>query len=76
MQEVESICQPISKEILNNKGLSPRQVFRMTHKNLREEGEQWMKETTTSGLVAATLIAQQHLLCHVAVMKIQVCQFL
>ncbi|KAG6632952.1 hypothetical protein I3843_12G014800 [Carya illinoinensis] len=55
-KEVESICQPISKELLNSEGLSPKQVFRMTHQNLRERGEQWMKETTTSGLVAATLI--------------------
>ncbi|KAG7947501.1 hypothetical protein I3843_14G098400 [Carya illinoinensis] len=55
-KEVESICQPITKEFLNNKGLNPTQVFRITHQNLREGGERWMKETTTSGLVAATLI--------------------
>ncbi|XP_035543056.1 ankyrin repeat-containing protein NPR4-like [Juglans regia] len=55
-KDVESICLPITRELLNDQGLTPRQVFRKTHLSLKENAKRWMKETTNSGLVAATLI--------------------
>ncbi|XP_042959787.1 uncharacterized protein LOC122294862 isoform X3 [Carya illinoinensis] len=55
-KEVERICPPMSKELLNRDGLSARDLFTKTHRNLREKGEKWMKATTTSGSVVGTLI--------------------
>ena len=48
VQEVESIVQPRVKEALNHDGFSPRELFSKYHKDLLKEGEQWMKDTSTS----------------------------
>ncbi|KAH9718403.1 PGG domain-containing protein [Citrus sinensis] len=44
-------------EAKNEDGLTPRALFTRKHENLREQGEKWMKDTATSCMLAATLIA-------------------
>ena len=56
MQEVESIVHPKVQAALNNEKLIPRELFTKNHKDMRKEGEQWMKETATSCTVVAALI--------------------
>ncbi|KAL1225867.1 Ankyrin repeat-containing protein ITN1 [Cardamine amara subsp. amara] len=41
----------------NKKGEVAHDLFTEKHKNLRKEGEKWMKETATSCMLVATLIA-------------------
>ena len=41
---------------LNKERLTPRELFTKNHKDMRKDGEQWMKETTTSCTVVGTLI--------------------
>jgi hypothetical protein len=53
---VESIVHPKVKESLNNDGLTPRELFTKNHKDLMKEGEQWMKDTSTSCTVVGALI--------------------
>ncbi|XP_059435319.1 ankyrin repeat-containing protein NPR4-like [Corylus avellana] len=55
-KEVESIVPPKIKESFNNDRLTPRELFTKSHKNLMKEGEQWMKDTSTSCSVASALI--------------------
>ncbi|KAB1202911.1 hypothetical protein CJ030_MR8G002094 [Morella rubra] len=55
-KEIESIVHPKAKEAINKDGLTPRQLFTKTHKNLRKEGEQWMKNAATSCTVVGALI--------------------
>ncbi|KAB1226556.1 hypothetical protein CJ030_MR1G001452 [Morella rubra] len=55
-KEIESIVHPKAKEAINKDGMTPRQLFTKTHKNLRKEGEQWMKDATTSCTVVGALI--------------------
>ena len=38
-------------------GLTPWELFKMEHKNLRANGEKWMKETVNFYIVVATLIS-------------------
>lgn len=52
----ESICPPKIKEQTNNESLSPRELFVKSHQELSKEGEQWMKETTTSCSMVSALI--------------------
>lgn len=40
----------------NYYGLTPKQVFTQTHKELMKEGERWMKDTSTSCTVVGALI--------------------
>ncbi|KAF8377141.1 hypothetical protein HHK36_030514 [Tetracentron sinense] len=56
-KEVENITQPKYKEWLNIEGKTPRALFTEEHKNLVKEGEKWMKDTASSSMVVATLIA-------------------
>jgi hypothetical protein len=53
---VESIVQPFLFEAQNQKGQTPQELFRESHKELVKEGEKWMKETATSCTVAGALI--------------------
>ncbi|KAG2726110.1 hypothetical protein I3760_01G097500, partial [Carya illinoinensis] len=55
-KEVESIVLPKVKEVVNNKGMTPRELFTENHKDLMEKGEKWMKDTATSCTVVAALI--------------------
>ncbi|KAK4593438.1 hypothetical protein RGQ29_017517 [Quercus rubra] len=55
-KEVESICPPTAHANLNNEGLTPREFFTKNHKDMRNDGEQWMKDTATSCTVVGALI--------------------
>ncbi|XP_061360957.1 uncharacterized protein LOC133304895 [Gastrolobium bilobum] len=56
-KEVEKLDHPLHKEIKNKDGKTPWQLFREEHKTLLEEGEKWMKDTSNSCMLVATLIA-------------------
>jgi hypothetical protein len=56
MQEVESISVPKIKNYVNHQGFTPRELFTENHKDLKKEGEKWMKGTATSCTVVGTLI--------------------
>ncbi|KAJ4841112.1 hypothetical protein Tsubulata_003747 [Turnera subulata] len=53
---VESIVLPSFWEYRNTDGDTPRQLFTKNHKQLRDDGEQWMKETASSCTVVGALI--------------------
>ncbi|KAK9054387.1 hypothetical protein SSX86_025465 [Deinandra increscens subsp. villosa] len=55
-KEVEKIMRPKAKEAVNNEGETPMMVFRKEHKDLRQEGEEWMKKTADSYTITAALI--------------------
>ncbi|KAK9069556.1 hypothetical protein SSX86_011460 [Deinandra increscens subsp. villosa] len=55
-QEVGKLMRPKEKEALNIKGETPMMVFRREHKDLRQEGEEWMKKTADSYTITAALI--------------------
>ncbi|KAF5470252.1 hypothetical protein F2P56_010776, partial [Juglans regia] len=55
-QEVERICRLSHKEILNEDNLTARQLFTKDHKEMRKDGERWMKDTATSCAVVGALI--------------------
>jgi hypothetical protein len=48
---------PLHKEVKNEDGKIPWQVFKEEHKALLEEGKNWMKDTSNSYMLVATLIA-------------------
>ncbi|KAF1002790.1 uncharacterized protein LOC141700183 isoform X2 [Apium graveolens] len=55
-KEVEKFVQPSYKEALNNENKTPRMVFTREHKELLNEAQQWMKDTSSSATVVAALI--------------------
>ncbi|KAG6619476.1 hypothetical protein I3842_Q096300 [Carya illinoinensis] len=55
-KEVKIIVLPKFKETKNQDGLTPRQLFTKNHADMKEKGEQWMKNTATSCTVVGTLI--------------------
>ncbi|KAJ4702498.1 Ankyrin repeat family protein [Melia azedarach] len=56
-KEVENFVYPWAAEGKNKEGFTPRALFTKEHENLRENGEKWMKETASSCMVVAALIA-------------------
>lgn len=48
---------PLHQEVKNQDGKTAWQLFREEHKGLIEEGEKWMKDTSNSCMIVATLIA-------------------
>ncbi|KAJ4702408.1 Ankyrin repeat-containing protein [Melia azedarach] len=56
-KEVEKFVLLMHINAKNKKGLTPKALFTEQHKDLREKGEKWMKDTTTSCMLLATLIA-------------------
>jgi len=48
---------PLHKDVKNNNGKTAWQVFKEEHKTLLEEGKNWMKDTSNSCMLVATLIA-------------------
>lgn len=56
-KEVKKVIQPSFAEAENREGDTPRALFTKEHKELREEGEKWMKDTATFSMIVATLIA-------------------
>ena len=53
---MESIVSPKVWGFLNKERLIPRELFTKNHKDMRKDGEQWMKETATSCIVVGALI--------------------
>ncbi|AET00367.1 putative ankyrin repeat-containing domain, PGG domain-containing protein [Medicago truncatula] len=56
-KEVEKLDHPLHKEVKNQEGKTAWQVFKEEHKALLEEGKNWMKDTSNSCMLVATLIA-------------------
>ncbi|CAA2965033.1 ankyrin repeat-containing At5g02620-like [Olea europaea subsp. europaea] len=56
-KEVEKNLRPSDVQQRNNDRKTPRELFTEEHEKLREVGEKWMKDTATSCMVVATLIA-------------------
>ncbi|XP_010251697.1 PREDICTED: uncharacterized protein LOC104593512 isoform X2 [Nelumbo nucifera] len=56
-KEIEKFVSPHCKEETNNEGKTPRAAFGEEHMDLVEKGEKWMKDTATSCMIVATLIA-------------------
>ncbi|KAI9194861.1 hypothetical protein LWI28_009741 [Acer negundo] len=56
-EEVEMMMQPSLRETKNADGQTPRELFTIEHKELLHNGENWMKNTASSCMVVATLIA-------------------
>ncbi|KAJ4702453.1 Ankyrin repeat family protein [Melia azedarach] len=56
-KQVEKLVQQDYIEAKNRKGHTPRALFTEQHKDLREKGEKWMKDTATSCMVVAALVA-------------------
>ncbi|XP_059657221.1 ankyrin repeat-containing protein At5g02620-like isoform X1 [Cornus florida] len=56
-KEVEKIVQPLYTEMRDSEGRTPQFLFTEGHKGLVYEGEKWMKDTASSCMVVATLIA-------------------
>uniref|UniRef100_A0A5B7AIQ9 PGG domain-containing protein n=1 Tax=Davidia involucrata TaxID=16924 RepID=A0A5B7AIQ9_DAVIN len=54
---VEKIVPPSYREMKNQNGKTPHNLFIANHKELMKEGEQWMKGTAKSCMLVATLIA-------------------
>ncbi|XP_041017954.1 ankyrin repeat-containing protein ITN1-like [Juglans microcarpa x Juglans regia] len=55
-KELESIVPRTLTEATNKDGLTPRQLFKKNHMELKKEGERWMKDTSTSCTVVGALI--------------------
>ncbi|KAJ4975839.1 hypothetical protein NE237_000945 [Protea cynaroides] len=56
-KEVGKIVLPFYIEMKNSDGRTPVMMFTEEHANLVKEGEKWMKDTASSCMVVATLIA-------------------
>ncbi|XP_050280909.1 ankyrin repeat-containing protein ITN1-like [Quercus robur] len=55
-KEVESIVPPKVHANLNKEDLTPQELFTKNHKDMRKDGEQWMKGTASSCTVVGALI--------------------
>ncbi|XP_028770088.1 uncharacterized protein LOC114727552 [Neltuma alba] len=53
---VESMVDPGDRLVVNKEGLTPIEFFKEDHKELRAQGEKWMKDTTSSCSVVGALI--------------------
>ncbi|ESR61923.1 hypothetical protein CICLE_v10014428mg [Citrus x clementina] len=56
-KEIEKVVQPSYREAKNSEGRTPHILFSEEHRRLVREGEKWMKDTASSCMVVATLIA-------------------
>ena len=56
MQELADIVHPNMKEERNNSGLTPQELFTREHNDMKNKGEEWMKNSATSCTVVAALI--------------------
>lgn len=54
---MEKIVQPSFRDMKNNEDKIPHDIFTEEHKILMEKGEKWMKDTATSSMLVATIIA-------------------
>ncbi|KAG8639674.1 hypothetical protein MANES_14G165800v8 [Manihot esculenta] len=55
-EEVKAVVSPQQIEAKNKGGQTPRDMFIEEHKDLRKDGEDWMRNTANSCMVVATLI--------------------
>ncbi|KAL5568917.1 hypothetical protein UlMin_025492 [Ulmus minor] len=55
-EEVEKVISPSLKELRNADDETPQELFTENHKDLKEKGEKWMKDTAQSCTVPAALI--------------------
>ncbi|XVF00262.1 hypothetical protein REPUB_Repub03eG0270000 [Reevesia pubescens] len=56
-KEVEDLMHPSEREKRDSKyKLTPRELFTKEHSELRKAGEEWMKNTTESCMIVATLV--------------------
>ncbi|XP_028770078.1 uncharacterized protein LOC114727543 [Neltuma alba] len=55
-EAVESVVDPGYKLAINKDKLTPLEYFKRNHKELRADGEKWMKETASSCSVVGALI--------------------
>ncbi|KAG2682379.1 hypothetical protein I3843_11G189700 [Carya illinoinensis] len=55
-EETKRVFQPKVREVTNTDGLTPRELFTKEHKDMLKEGEQWLKDTSTSCTVVGALI--------------------
>ncbi|KAL9411955.1 hypothetical protein AB3S75_045539 [Citrus x aurantiifolia] len=56
-EAVKDVVPPKLRDAKNNKGLTPKALFSKEHKELKRKGETWMKDTASSCMIVATLIA-------------------
>ncbi|KAL5755726.1 hypothetical protein ACOSQ2_020472 [Xanthoceras sorbifolium] len=56
-KEAEKIILPFEREFTNAKRQTPKEVFKIAHKELVDQGEKWMKDTANSSMLVSTLIA-------------------
>ncbi|KAL6202544.1 hypothetical protein ACLB2K_026252 [Fragaria x ananassa] len=56
-EAVKRIVQPQYIEMENQEGKTPQELFTKEHRALMRQGESWMKDTATSCLLVATIIA-------------------
>ncbi|KAJ7955979.1 Ankyrin repeat-containing protein [Quillaja saponaria] len=56
-KEVEKLDHPLHREVKNKNGKTAWELFKEEHKDLLERGEKWMKDTSNSCMLVATLIA-------------------
>ncbi|KAI3836568.1 hypothetical protein MKW92_043258 [Papaver armeniacum] len=57
LEEVERVVPPRYKDMKNNMRMTPKAFFTRQHKDLAQQGEKWMKDTSQACMVVATLIA-------------------
>ncbi|KAF7820265.1 ankyrin repeat-containing protein NPR4-like isoform X1 [Senna tora] len=55
-KEVESVVSQGYRVCQNFAGMQPKDVFKENHKELRKDGEEWMKETAASCSVVGALV--------------------
>ncbi|KAJ7969333.1 Ankyrin repeat-containing protein [Quillaja saponaria] len=55
-EEVKKIMLPSFIEMKNSKGITPRQLFSIEHKELLSKAESWMKDTANLCVTVSTLI--------------------
>ncbi|XP_028770089.1 uncharacterized protein LOC114727553 [Neltuma alba] len=55
-EAIESMTDPGDRLVVNKDKLMPLEYFKTNHKELRAEGEKWMKETASSCSVVGALI--------------------
>ncbi|XP_028792354.1 uncharacterized protein LOC114748164 [Neltuma alba] len=55
-KEVERLVPPGLRVSQNRRGQQPEDIFKETHKDLRDAGEKWMKDTASSCSIVGALI--------------------
>ncbi|GKD65447.1 hypothetical protein Tco_1307555, partial [Tanacetum coccineum] len=55
-EEVKKVVKPAQTRELNCNNETPLMAFRRQHKDLRKDGEEWMKKTADSYTITAALI--------------------